>query len=283
MSNSDRFQIKTGAVVDLEKIDPGATDEIHDKKSAAAETAALSRKLQELQYLLYAENRRSLLICLQAMDAGGKDGTIRHVLGPLNPQGTRVHSFKVPSAEEAAHDFLWRIHKQAPVRGEIVIFNRSHYEDVLAARVHDLVPQEVWSRRYEIINEFETNLAAGGTHILKFFLHISPEEQLKRFKRRLNDPTRHWKVSLADYEERALWRQYRQAYAEALSRTSTGHAPWFIIPANHKWFRNLAVAKIIAETLEGLNMAFPPPTVDLDEVRRRYHAAAKRAGKKGRG
>ena len=232
--------------------------------------------MQALQYRLYAENRRSLLICLQGMDAGGKDGTIRHVVGPLNPQGTRVHCFKEPTPEEAAHDFLWRVHRQVPGRGEIVIFNRSHYEDVLVVRVHELVPEKVWSRRFELINVFEQNLVENGTHILKFFLHISPEEQLRRFKKRLDDPDRHWKISLADYRERELWSRYQQAYAEALSRTSTAHAPWFVIPANHKWFRNLAVSKIITETLEALQMSFPPPSVDLAEVRRRYHAAAGR-------
>lgn len=277
MSYSDRFRVQKDAKVDLTKIDPGEKDAQQNKKSAAAQIAEQSRKMQALQYRLYAEDRRSLLICLQAMDAGGKDGTIRHVLGPFNPQGTRVHSFKEPSAEEASHDFLWRIHRQVPARGEIVIFNRSHYEDVLVARVHDLVPKKVWSRRYEQINAFEAELAAGGTHILKFFLHISPEEQLRRFKRRLDDPARHWKISLADYSERALWPQYRQAYEEALSRTSTGHAPWFVIPANHKWFRNLAVSNIITETLESLDMALPPATVDLDEVRTRFHAAKKRS------
>jgi PPK2 family polyphosphate:nucleotide phosphotransferase len=280
MNWRDRFRIRPGARVDLGKIDPDAKDGHTDKHSAAAELADLGRRLQALQYRLYAENRRSLLICLQAMDAGGKDGTIRHVVGPLNPQGTRVHCFKEPSAEEAAHDFLWRVHGQVPARGEIVIFNRSHYEDVLVVRVHDLVPEKVWSRRYERINEFELNLTAGGTHILKFFLHISAEEQLRRFKKRLDDPDRNWKISLADYTERTRWPDYQKAYAEALRRTSTEHAPWFVIPANHKWFRNLAVSRIITESLESLDMTFPPPSVDLDEVRRRYHAAAGRKGPK---
>ncbi len=274
MNYSDRFRIPEGSVVDLEKIDAAATDKGYNKRSAKKELAALVRQLQELQYLLYAENRRSLLVCLQAMDAGGKDGTIRHVFGPLNPQGTRVHSFKLPSAEEAAHDFLWRVHKQVPGRGEITVFNRSHYEDVLVARVRNLVPEAVWSRRYAQINAFEASLAASGTYILKFFLHIGPDEQLKRFKRRLKDPAKHWKISLADYSERTLWPQYQQAYADALSRTSTPHAPWFVIPANHKWFRNLAVASILVDFLKSLEMAFPAPTADLEEVRRRYHLAA---------
>lgn len=277
MHYRDKFRVGAGEQVELEKIDPDARDGHQDKHSAAVETAEVTRRLQALQFLLYAENRRSLLICLQAMDAGGKDGTIRHVVGPLNPQGTRVHCFKVPSAEEAAHDFLWRIHRQVPARGEIAIFNRSHYEDVLVTRVRKLVPKKVWSRRYDLINRFEENLFLSGTHILKFFLHISPEEQLKRFKKRLEDPTRQWKISLSDYTEREFWPKYREAYEEALQRTSTEHAPWFVIPANRKWFRNLAVSHIICETLEAMGMEFPPPTVDLEEVRRRFHAAA--AGK----
>jgi PPK2 family polyphosphate:nucleotide phosphotransferase len=277
MGYSDRFRVKAGGKLDLERIDPDTSDEHHDKESALAETAELAQRMGALQFKLYAENRRSLLICLQAMDAGGKDGTIRHVIGPLNPQGTRVVGFKVPSAEEAAHDFLWRIHRQVPARGEIVIFNRSHYEDVLVARVRKLVPKQVWSRRYEMIKAFETNLMAGGTQILKFFLHVSPEEQLKRFKQRLDDPARHWKISLADYTERELWPKYQQAYAEALRRTSTAQAPWFVIPANRKWFRNLAVSRIIVEALESLDLALPAPTVDLDEIRRHFHAAEKGA------
>ncbi|AMV73698.1 polyphosphate kinase 2 family protein [Desulfuromonas carbonis] len=273
MNYRQRFRIGEGEKVDLKRFDPDTTDGHHDKQSANAEIAQLLPHLQQLQALLYAENRRSLLICLQAMDAGGKDGTIRHVIGPLNPQGTRVHSFKVPTPEEAAHDFLWRIHRQVPARGEIAIFNRSHYEDVLVTRVHQLVPKKVWSQRYRQIVAFEENLTAAGTQILKFFLHISPEEQLRRFKQRLDDPGRHWKISLADYSERELWPDYQQAYAEALAKTSTATAPWFVIPANHKWFRNLAVTRILIETLEAMKMAYPPPSVDLEEIRQRYHAA----------
>jgi PPK2 family polyphosphate:nucleotide phosphotransferase len=191
----------------------------------------------------------------------------------MNPQGARVRGFKAPTHEEAAHDFLWRIHNATPAKGEVVIFNRSHYEDVLVVRVHKLVPKDVWSERYDLINEFERNLIKNGTHILKFYLHISEDEQLSRFKQRLDDPSRHWKISDADYAERKFWPEYRQAYEEALSRTSTKHAPWFVIPANHKWFRNLAVSRIVAETLESLDMKFPEPTVDIEEIRRQYHAA----------
>ena len=184
-----------------------------------------------------------------------------------------MHAFKVPSAEEAAHDFLWRAHRAAPGRGQIAIFNRSHYEDVLVTRVHDLVPKDVWSKRYARINQFEKNLAQNGTHILKFFLHISPDEQLRRFKSRLDDPRKQWKISESDYTERAYWDAYTKAYEDVLERTSTRRAPWFIIPANHKWFRNLAVSQIVVETLEDLNMHYPVPTVDLAEIARKYHAA----------
>jgi PPK2 family polyphosphate:nucleotide phosphotransferase len=274
MTYSERFVVEPGSKVELDKIDAGFKGEHESHQRALPEIGRYCQKLSELQYLLYAEDKRSLLICLQAMDAGGKDGSIRHVVGPLTPQGPRVHCFKPPTSQEAAHDFLWRVHRQVPARGEFVIYNRSHYEDVLVVRVHELVPKQVWSRRFRLINEFEKNLAAGHTQILKFFLHISKDEQLERFRRRLDDPARHWKISAADYSERELWPQYQKAYEEALSRTSTEHAPWFVIPANRKWFRNLAISKIITETLESLEMAFPPPSVDLDEVRRLYHAAA---------
>jgi len=279
MSRCDQYRIKPGSKVDLDAFDPDARDDHLDKDTAGEELDKLRERMQELQFLLYAENRHSLLICLQAMDAGGKDGTIRHVVGPLNPQGTRVHCFKQPTAEETAHDFLWRVHRQVPKSGEIVIFNRSHYEDVLVVRVHDLVPKKTWSKRYALINDFEQNLAAGQTTILKFFLHISPDEQLERFRKRLDDPARHWKISTADYSERECWPKYRKAYEEALSRTSTKHAPWYVIPANHKWFRNLLISRIIVETLEGLQMNYPPPTIDLEEVRRLYHAAVKNGEK----
>ncbi len=193
----------------------------------------------------------------------------------MNPQGCKVVGFKQPSADERAHDFLWRVHHAAPARGVVTIFNRSHYEDVLIARVHDLVPQEVWSCRYDRINAFESGLVQDETHILKFYLHISPGEQLKRFKDRLDDPAKQWKISEADYKERNYWDDYMAAYEEALSRCSTEHAPWFIIPADHKWFRNLAVARIVVEHLEALKMTFPPPSVDLEHIRQEYHAAKK--------
>ncbi len=267
--------VEPSHAVKLGSVDPGYKGSGEDKGSAEAKTARHVEKLGELQYLLYAENRRSLLICLQGLDAAGKDGTIRHVMTGMNPQGTRVHSFKVPSPLEASHDFLWRVHEQAPARGEVVIFNRSHYEDVLVARVHSLVPKKVWSKRYDLINAFEKNLVEAGTIILKFFLHISEDEQLRRFKQRLDDPSRHWKISDADYSERKLWPDYVKAYEEALSRTSTEAAPWFVVPSDHKWFRNLAIAQIIRDTLDELGMKTPAPTVDIAAIKRKYHSAKK--------
>ncbi|MGB7549082.1 MAG: polyphosphate kinase 2 family protein [Terracidiphilus sp.] len=273
MSDLQRFKVRAGSKVNLKEVDPSFKDGHESHESAEEETAHFQKRLRELQYLLYAERRHSLLICLQALDTGGKDGAINHVLGAMNPQGCRVAAFRQPSAEELAHDFLWRAHKAAPARGEVVIFNRSHYEDVLVVRVHNLVPEEIWSRRYDRINAFEKGLIEHDTHILKFYLHISKEEQLKRFKERLDDPTKHWKISESDYKEREFWGDYVTAYEDALSRCSTEHAPWFVIPANHKWFRNLAIARIVVEYLETLTMKYPQPTVDLKHIRQEYHAA----------
>jgi PPK2 family polyphosphate:nucleotide phosphotransferase len=191
----------------------------------------------------------------------------------MNPQGARVYGFKTPSDEEAAHDFLWRIHRAAPQRGRVAIFNRSHYEDVLVTRVHNPLPEKIWSKRYDIINDFEKGLVENGTHILKFFLHISEDEQLRRFKQRIDDPARHWKISESDYREREYWDDYTKAFEDALSRCSTAHAPWFVIPANHKWFRNLAVSQIVVDSLESLHMEFPKPTVDISAVKEKYHKA----------
>jgi PPK2 family polyphosphate:nucleotide phosphotransferase len=273
MNGLERFRVKPGAKLKLKDIDPGFTDRHDSHKDAAEEIEHYQQRLRALQDLLYAERRHSVLICLQALDTGGKDGTINHVLAAMNPQGCRVAAFKQPSAEEAAHDFLWRVHRAAPARGEVVIFNRSHYEDVLVVRVHELVPKEVWSRRYERINAFEKGLVEHDTQILKFYLHISKDEQLARFKARLEDPSKQWKISEADYKERKYWDDYVAAYEEVLARCSTEHAPWFVIPADHKWFRNLAVARILVEHLEGLKMGYPRPTVDLDRIRREYHEA----------
>ena len=273
MEYRKRFGVRPGNHVRLAEIDPNFTNAYEDKASAEVEVQNDTAKLSGLQYLLYAERRRSLLICLQGLDASGKDGTIGHVFTGLNPQGARVHSFKTPSEEEADHDFLWRVQQQTPAKGEVVIFNRSQYEDVLFTRVHKTVPDSVIAKRYDLINAFEEGLALAGTTILKFYLHISADEQLKRFKERLDDPAHQWKISEADYTERSYFAAYLSAYEEALEKTSTDAAPWFIIPANHKWFRNLAVSKIVVESLESLNMSLPKPTVNIDDIRRRYHAA----------
>jgi PPK2 family polyphosphate:nucleotide phosphotransferase len=272
MSYCKRFEVRPGSRVALSEIDSDLTGNHKDKAAAAVEMKRDDRRLGDLQYLLYAEHKRSLLVVLQGMDASGKDGTIRHVFGALDPQGARAHAFKPPSEEEADHDFLWRAHVHAPAKGEIVIFNRSHYEDVLIVRVHDLVPESVWSQRYELINEFERNLMLAGTTILKFYLHITEKDQLRRFKKRLDDPTRQWKISEADYKERAYFKQYIRAYEDVLNKTSTPYAPWFVIPSRRKWFRNLAVSKIVIETLKSFRMKFPPPTVDLEEIRRKFYA-----------
>jgi PPK2 family polyphosphate:nucleotide phosphotransferase len=259
--------------VRLNEIDAGYKGEERDKESAQPELEKYAQRLHDLQFLLYAENRRALLIILQGMDGAGKDGTISHVLAAMNPQGCRVYSFKTPSVEELAHDYLWRIHQVTPRKGYVAVFNRSHYEDVLVVRVHNLVPKEVWSKRYDEINAFERHLSSNETHILKFYLHIDKEEQLARFKQRLDDPKRHWKISESDYMEREHWKKYREAYEEAISKCSTDYAPWYIIPANHKWFRNLAISQILVDTLESLQMKFPAPTVKIEDIKKRYHAA----------
>jgi PPK2 family polyphosphate:nucleotide phosphotransferase len=271
MNYIKEFRVGQGSKVDLAKVDAGFKDQHESHEHALPEIETFTQRLHDQQYLMYAEGKRSLLICLQGRDAAGKDGTINHVLSAMNPQGCTVTGFKVPSKEEAAHDFLWRYHQHTPGKGQVAIFNRSHYEDVLVVRVHDLVPKQVWSQRYEQINAFERMLADNGTHILKFYLHIDPDEQLERFKQRILDPARHWKISDGDYAERPYWDAYTEAFEDALSKTSTDHAPWFVIPSNHKWFRNLAISRIVAETLESLDMQFPEPTVDIDEIKKKYH------------
>ena len=277
MSYLERFRVPPGASVKLDEVDTKFKNHHEGHKEAAKDIEQYRERLRDLQELFYADGRWSLLICLQALDSGGKDGTIKHILGSMNPQGCKVAAFKQPSREEHAHDFLWRIHQHTPARGQVTVFNRSHYEDVLIARVHNLVPKEIWSRRYARINAFEEGLVEDDTQILKFFLHISKDEQLKRFKDRLDDPSKQWKISEADYKERTYWDDYTVAYEEALSRCSTEHAPWFIIPSDHKWFRNLAVARILVEHLEGLKLTFPPPSVDIEHIRKEYHSAKKRS------
>jgi PPK2 family polyphosphate:nucleotide phosphotransferase len=275
MNYGKRFAVAPGAKVDLTKIDPAYKGENLSHEAAKPAILEQTARIDRLQYLLYADARQSLLIVLQGLDAAGKDGVIRHLFTGMNPQGTRVAAFKQPSRTELAHDFLWRVHQQAPARGEAVIYNRSHYEDVLVVRVHELVPRAAWSKRYDLINGFERMLAENSTRILKFYLHISPGEQLDRFKRRLDDPAKQWKISDSDYVERQLWPRYLEAYEEALARTSTEWAPWFVIPADHKWFRDLAISEIVADALEGIGLKTPLPQVDLAKIRRKYHAAAR--------
>ncbi|MGB3583571.1 MAG: polyphosphate kinase 2 family protein [Roseiarcus sp.] len=272
-----KFRVKPGEKLRLKKLDPSFTGE-HESEAIAKEATEHSRaKLAHEQNLLYAEHKHSVLIVLQAMDAGGKDGTIKHVFSGVNPQGVHVASFKQPTGPELAHDFLWRVHPHTPGRGQISIFNRSHYEDVLVTRVHKLIDKATWTRRYREICDFEALLVQSGTTILKFFLHISKEEQLARFAQRLEDPGRNWKISEADYTERALWDDYIEAFEDAIRATSTHEAPWYVIPSNAKWFRNLAVSKIIADAMADLHLAYPPPSVNLAEIRRKYHVAAHEA------
>jgi PPK2 family polyphosphate:nucleotide phosphotransferase len=273
MSFTKQFRVEPGSRIDLDAIDADFKPGGLSREDAEKEFRRLTSQLRDLQHLMYAEDKRSLLVVLQGRDAAGKDGTIRHVFGPMNPQGTRVTSFKVPSREEAAHDFLWRCHKVAPRRGTVAIFNRSHYEEVLVVRVHGLVPENVWSKNYDHINAFERLLTDNRTLVLKFFLHIDRDEQLERFKKRIDNPTKNWKISEADYTERPHWDAYTEAYEEALSRCSSDIAPWFVIPANRKWARDLAIADIVAEEMRDLDMKFPAPGVDMDEIRGKYHEA----------
>ena len=282
MDYRKKFRVHPGAKVKLNKLDPAYTGKHESEDAAKEETEHYLRKLARQQAVLYAEHKHAILVVLQALDAGGKDGTIKHVFSSVNPQGVRVASFKQPTAAELAHDFLWRVHPHAPGHGEIAIFNRSHYEDVLVTRVHKLIDKATWTDRYQRIRDFETLLVENKTTILKFFLHISKEEQLARFAQRLDDPARNWKISEADYSERALWDDYVEAYEDAIEATSTPEAPWYVIPSNHKWFRNLAVSQIMADMMEELKLAFPPPSVNLSDIRRKYHAAVKqeKAGRK---
>ena len=269
-----KLVVNPGSKVRLRDVDPGYHGHHESHEKALPDIQAHIQKMDQLQFLMYAEKKHSLLIVLQGLDAGGKDGVIRHLLTGMNPAGCRVAAFKQPTAEELDHDFLWRVHPQVPAKGEVAIFNRSHYEDVLVVRVHKLVPPEVWSKRYQRINDFEKQLSEENhTTILKFFLYISKEEQLARFKQRLDDPARRWKISASDYKERKYWGDYIEAFEDMLHKTSTNHAPWYVIPSNHKWFRDLAVSHIINRALEDLDMKLPKPTVNLADIRRQYHQA----------
>ncbi|HEX9645270.1 MAG TPA: polyphosphate kinase 2 family protein [Acidimicrobiia bacterium] len=263
----DRYRVLPGATVSLADWDPADSGGFGGDKSAARDRLRdLVERLADLQYLLWAEDRNKLLVVLQALDTGGKDGIIRHVFGGVNPQGVRVANFKAPTPDELAHDYLWRVHARTPGSGEIVVFNRSHYEDVLVVRVLGLVAQERWERRYTHINDFEALLVDEGTTILKFFLHISKDEQRKRLQERLDDPAKNWKFSVGDLDHRARWDDYTAAFEAVLERTSTEHAPWYVVPADRKWYRDLVVAETIVSTLEGLAMHLPPPEEGLGGI-----------------
>lgn len=278
--NKKDFTVKPGTKVSLKNISTFDTGSFKSKKDAKEILKKNIKKMYKLQNTLYAYDRYSLLIIFQAMDAAGKDGTIKHVMSGLNPQGTQVFSFKQPSAEELDHDYLWRIHNNVPERGRIGIFNRSHYEEVLIVRVHDLIrnqkiPQElitdnIWKTRYREINDFEKLLFENGTIIIKFFLHVSKDEQKKRFLKRIDTPEKNWKFSESDVKERNFWDNYQEAYSEAISATSSKHAPWFIIPADHKWFMRYAVSQVIVETLEGIDMSYPVLSKKQQEDLKKY-------------
>jgi len=260
----DQFRVKPGQSLDLGAWDPQATPGWdHGKQSARKRVEALNASLEELQELLWAQGRERVLVVLQAMDAGGKDGTIKHVFDGVNPSGVKVASFKKPSSLELSHDYLWRIHAEAPADGELVIFNRSHYEDVLVVRVENLVGPERWEKRYDHIVNFEQMLGDEGTTIVKLFLHISKEEQRERLQERLDRPEKNWKFDPADLGPRSKWDQYQQAFEAALSRTSTETAPWFVVPSNRKWYRNLVVSEILVQTMKGLDMSFPEAAPDI--------------------
>lgn len=263
----NRYRIPPNKSIKLADFDPKETDAfVGDKDEAEEKINELTGRLEILQEMLFAEHKHKVLVVLQGMDTSGKDGVIRHVFEGVNPQGVRVASFKVPTSEEQDHDYLWRVHKQTPGRGEIVIFNRSHYEDVLVVRVHSLVPEKQWKMRYQQINDFERTLADEGTTILKFFLHIDQDEQKERLQARLQDPAKQWKFRVGDLKERALWDKYQSAYDDVLSQTSTKAAPWYVVPANRKWYRNLVIASVLVMTLEDLDMHYPEPEEDLSQV-----------------
>jgi PPK2 family polyphosphate:nucleotide phosphotransferase len=262
----EALRIRPGSRFRVDDVDPdGKSFAPGSKEKTAAASEKLLGRIGELQELLYAGHRHKLLVVLQGMDTSGKDGTVRHVFRDISPQGMRIASFKKPTEIELDRGYLWRIHAEVPGSGEIVVFNRSHYEDVLVVRVHELVPAAVWKKRYDQINDFEKMLTENGVTILKFFLHISPEEQRERLQARLDDPTKRWKFQHGDLEERKLWDDYMKAYEDAISKTSTQWAPWTVVPANRKWLRNWIVAKCVTDALEGLGMQYPQP--DLDDVK----------------
>ena len=260
-----KYRVSGKDKIRLKDYDPNDSSGFDGKKKAGEEALLkVNRDIEALQEQMFAEGKRRLIVLLQAMDTAGKDGVIRYVFERVNPSGVRVAAFKTPSAIELSHDYLWRVHAQTPGKGEIVIFNRSHYEDVLVVRVHSMVPKEVWSKRFDHINNFEKMLVDEGTTILKFFLNIDLQEQAERFLARVEDPTKQWKFNPGDLEERKLWAQYMEAYEDVLNKTSTEYAPWYIIPSNKKWYRNLMIANIVRDTLKGFKMSYPEPSADLE-------------------
>ena len=253
----DKLLVPPGKPMLLQDRDPRDTLGFGDKAGAIASMAKEVDKLSELQNRLWAEQKRAVLLVLQAMDAGGKDGAIRAVFTGVNPQGVRVTSFKAPTPTELAHDYLWRVHNALPARGEIGVFNRSHYEDVLVVRVHKLVPEDRWRRRYDHIRQFEQMLTDEGTVVVKCFLHISADEQRQRFQDRIDDPAKRWKFRMGDLEDRDHWDEFQKAYEEAITETSTKWAPWHVVPADRNWVRNLAVVRLLVDTLEDMNPSYP--------------------------
>lgn len=262
----NKLMVAEGKKINLQKLDPDYDFSINEKKAEYLLEQNLKKRMSDLQYRLYAERKKALLIVFQGIDTSGKDSTIRHVISAFNPQSCTVKAFKEPTTEDLSHDFLWRIHKSAPAKGEIVIFNRSHYEDIIQPRVHKTIHKSIWSQRYEHINAFEKCLSDSSIKIIKFFLHISKEEQRKRLEERLNDPSKHWKVSERDMGDRKFWSSYTVAYQDIIKRCSNTWAPWYIIPANKKWFRNLAVGLIIVDTIERMKPKFPKPVINLSKI-----------------
>lgn len=261
----EAYRVPAGAAVDLARHDPADRSAFAGGKAEARRHLdELRRRLEAAQELLWADGRWSLLIVLQAMDTGGKDGTIRNIFTGVNPQGVQVHGFGVPSELERARDFLWRVHQRVPGDGEIAVFNRSHYEDVLVVRVEGLAPEQVWRRRFDHIVAFENMLVDEGTTVLKFMLNISKDEQAARLQSRIHDPAKHWKFNLSDLEHRSRWGDYMDAYAEAIARTSTAAAPWYVVPANRKWYRDVVVATVIVETLEAMDLRYPEPPEGIE-------------------
>lgn len=261
-----KLMVAEGKKINLQKLDPDCDFGINEKKAEYVLKQNLKKRMSDLQYRLYAEREKALLIVFQGIDTSGKDSTIRHVISAFNPQSCTVKAFKEPTAEDLSHDFLWRIHKRAPAKGEIVVFNRSHYEDIIQPRVHETIHKSIWSQRYEHINAFERCLSDNSTKIIKFFLHISREEQRKRLQERMTDPSKQWKVSEEDIKDRKFWNSYAAAYQDIINKCSTLSAPWYIIPANKKWIRNLAVGLVITDALEKMKPKFPKPATNLSKI-----------------